>query len=93
MNNREPNATVVGSPSVTKRVIYFVLGSLIGGTLGYGFVTSGPGPAPSLLDPNAALWVFGGAVICGVLGASFPDTFWRRSRKFEIRHADRDDER
>jgi hypothetical protein len=93
MNKPESKAPADHRPSVAKRVCYFVLGSLLGGTLGYGFVTSGPGPAPSLLDPNAALWVFGGAAIIGVLGASFPDTFWRRTRKFEIRHADGNDER
>jgi hypothetical protein len=83
MKHHIASAPVANRPSVAKRVFYFVLGSLIGGTLGYGFVQAGPGPAPSLLDPNAALWVFGGAAICGVLGASFPDTFWRR--KFERR--------
>ena len=89
--NRVSKAPVAAGPSVAKRVFYFVLGTLIGGTIGYGFVTAGPGPAPSLLEPAAALWVFGGAALCGVLGASFPDTFWRR--KFEKRHSDDSDER
>jgi hypothetical protein len=93
MNRGGSKAPVADRPTLTKRVCCFLLGSLIGGILGYGVVTSGPGPAPSLLEPGAALWVLGGAAICGVLGASFPDTFWRRRRKFEIRHSDGNDER
>lgn len=76
-------------PSVATRVCYFVLGSLIGGTIGYGLITSGPGPAPSLLEPYAALWVFGGAAICGALAASSPKGFWRRRGRFGMH--DRDD--
>jgi len=91
--NRASKAPATAGPSAGKRAFYFVLGSLIGGTIGYGVVNSGPGPALSLLDPGAALWIFGAAAVCGVLGASFPDTFWRRSRKFEIRHSDGNDER
>ena len=68
-------------PSLAKRAFYFVLGSLIGGTIGYGIVTGGPGPAPSPFDPGAAAWIFGLAAVCGALAASSPDRFWRRSRR------------
>jgi hypothetical protein len=93
MNSRLSKALDTARPGLAKRACYFVLGSLLGGTIGYGFVTSGPGPAPSLLDPDAALWIFGAAVVCGVLAASSPDNFWRLSRRFGWRDRDGSDSR
>jgi hypothetical protein len=31
-----------------KRAAYFVVGAVLGGILGYGIITAGPGPAPSI---------------------------------------------
>jgi|KBSSwiStaDraftv2_1062776.scaffolds.fasta_scaffold486845_3 ABC-type antimicrobial peptide transport system permease subunit len=75
-------------PSLTKRACYFVLGALLGATLGYGFISAGPGPTPSVFEPHAALWVFGGAVICGLLAAYSPDKFLDGSRRFHRRDDD-----
>jgi len=75
-------------PSLAKRPFYFVLGSLIGGTIGYGIVTGGPGSAPSPFDPGAAAWIFGLGAVCGALAASSPDRFWRRSRRLGWRDED-----
>jgi ABC-type antimicrobial peptide transport system permease subunit len=68
-------------PSPARRAFYFVLGATIGGVIGYGFMSSSPGPAPSIFDPAAAPWVFGLAAVCGVIAAWSPKGFWRRSRK------------
>ena len=67
-------------PSLARRAAYFALGAAVGGVIGYGFVQSGPGPAPSVFDPVAAPWVFGLAAVCGALAALSPSGFWRRSR-------------
>jgi len=50
-------------PSATKRVVFFLNFGTIGGVIGYGLVTGGPGPAPSVLEFPAAAWVFGGAAV------------------------------
>jgi len=68
-------------PSHARRAFYFVLGALVGGVIGYGFMASGPPPTPSVFDPAAAPWVFGLALVCGALAALSPSGFWRRSRK------------
>lgn len=73
-----PDATPGDSPTLLTRAVHFVLGALIGGVIGFGFVSSGPGPAPSIFDPLAARWVFGLAAVCGGLGALSPRGFWRR---------------
>ena len=78
------------SPTPRKRAAYFVARAVIGGILGYGLVTAGPGPAPSIFAPGARLWVFGGAVVCGVLSALSPAAFWRQNR-FRWRHGRDDD--
>jgi len=75
------------SPSPRKRTTYFVLGAALGGLLGYGMISAGPGPTPSIFAPGARLWVFGGALICGVLYALSPAAFWRQNR-FRWRHED-----
>jgi hypothetical protein len=75
------------SPSPQKRVAYFFVGAVLGGVVGYGVITAGPGPAPSIFDPGARLCVFGGALICGVLSALSPAAFWRQNR-FRWRHED-----
>ena len=68
-----------------KRAVYFVVGAVLGGILGYGIITAVPGPAPSIFAPGARLWVFGGALIWGVLSALSPAAFWRQTR-FRWRH-------
>jgi hypothetical protein len=78
------------SPSPRKRAAYFVLGAVVGAIIGYGIVTSGPGPAPSIFQTGAGLWVFGLALICGVLSALSPSAFWRQNR-FRWRHGRDDD--
>ena len=65
-------------PSPARRAAYFALGAAIGGVIGYGFVSAGPGPSPSIFDPTAAPWVFGLAAVCGGLAALSPKGFWRR---------------
>jgi len=75
------------SPTPRARAAYFVAGVVLGGILGYGIVTAGPGPAPSIFEPGARLWVFGGALIWGVLSALSPAAFWRQNR-FRWRHED-----
>jgi hypothetical protein len=57
------------SPSPRKRAAYFVVGAVLGGILGYGLVTAGPGPAPSIFAPGARLWVLGGALAWGGMTA------------------------
>jgi hypothetical protein len=75
------------SPTLRKRAVYFVVGAVLGGILGYGIISAGPGPAPSIFAPGARLWVFGGALIWGVLSALSPAAFWRQNR-FRWRHED-----
>ena len=76
------------APSPTKRAVFFVLGALLGGVLGYGFLSAGPGPAPSIFSPGGAAWVFGGAAIVGLLAAFKPDKFLDGSRRFHRRDED-----
>lgn len=75
------------TPTPRKRAAYFVIGAVLGGILGYGLVSAGPGPTPSIFAPGARLWVFGGALIWGVLSALSPAAFWRQNR-FRWRHED-----
>jgi hypothetical protein len=75
------------SPSPRKRIAYFILGAALGGIFGYGMITAGPGPAPSIFAPGARLWVFGGALVWGALSALSPAAFWRQNR-FRWRHED-----
>ncbi len=63
-----------------KRAVHFIIGAALGGAIGYGIATSGPGPAPSLWEPGTLGLTFGLAAACGGLGAASPDRFWRRSR-------------
>jgi ABC-type antimicrobial peptide transport system permease subunit len=68
----------MSSPTPRKRAAYFVVGAVLGSILGYGLISAGPGPTPSILAPGARLWVFGGALICGALSALSPAAFWRQ---------------
>src|SRR3954447_21770363 len=77
------------TPTPRKRAAYFVVGAVLGGVLGYGIITAGPGPAPSIFAPGAKVWVFGGALIWGALSALSPAAFWRQGR-FRWRHDDDD---
>ena len=76
-------------PSVTKRVVNFVIGAVIGGFIGYGLITTSPALELSMFEFPGAAWVLGGAGIVGALAALFPDKVWRRRRSFDISHLDR----
>lgn len=58
------------------------MGALIGGVIGYGIATGGPGPGPSLLDPVVLAWILGPAVVCGGLAAFSPQALLRPSIRF-----------
>jgi hypothetical protein len=75
-------------PSPAKRVVFFLIFGTIGGVIGYGLVTSGPGPAPSVLEFPGAAWVFGGAAVCGLLAAAWPDGALRRRGEWSRRNRD-----
>jgi hypothetical protein len=75
-------------PTPLTRVVFFVGGALVGGVIGYGFVSSGPGPTPSLTEPYAAAWVFGSAAFVGI--ASAIGTWGVFRRRFSGRHPDDD---
>jgi hypothetical protein len=78
-------------PSARQRWFLFVLGALLGGVLGYGYLTSGPGPAPSLLTARAAPWIVVPAVLLGILAARYPDAvFLRPGGRFRWHHDDDD---
>jgi hypothetical protein len=77
-------------PGPLRRGLYFVLGAALGGAIGYGMISSGPGPAPSMLDLSAMTLPIGLATACGALAAWSPDRFWRRSR-WLVSHPDNDD--
>ena len=72
-----------------RRLVFVGGGARVGGVIGYGFVSSGPGPAPSLAEPRAAAWVFGSAAVVGILCAIGTWRVFRR--RFEPRHADDDE--
>lgn len=78
MARTPPAPTADDAPTLLSRAMHFVLGALIGGVIGFGIVSAGPGPVPSIFDPLAARWVFGLAAVCGILGALSPRGFWRR---------------
>lgn len=75
-------------PSIATRAAFFVGGALVGGVIGYGIVSSGPVPPPSIFEPRAAFWVFGLAAVIGTISAIATWRVFRR--RFEPR---RDDER
>ena len=77
------------APSPLKRLVYFVIFGIIGGVIGYGILTSGPGPAPSMFEIPGAYWVFGGALVCGLLAAASPEGVWRR--RWDWTRRDRDE--
>jgi hypothetical protein len=76
-------------PSRRKRAVYFVLGAALGGLVGYGLVTAGPGSPPSLRAPSSVAWIGGLAAVCGLLSAWSPPAFWRQNR-FRWRYGDED---
>lgn len=75
-------------PTALTRLALFAGGAIVGGVIGYGFVSSGPGPAPSLAEPYAAAWVFGGAALVGIVSAIFTWGVFRR--RFSGRRLDDD---
>ena len=79
MSDRDPHA---GPPTLAMRALHFLLGAMIGGALGYGVTAAGPAPPPPVFEWPGMAWVFGGALVCGVVGAAWPERFWRRSRKY-----------
>lgn len=90
MRKHTPDASQSNPVTPLERLTYFVIGSLLGGGLGYGFLSAGPEPPPSLLEPHALALVFGLGAVCGALGALSPRTFWRRRRPFMEDRDDRD---
>lgn len=82
------NASSPDRPTPLTRIVFFAGGALVGGVIGYGFVSSGPGPAPSLIEPYAAAWVFGSAAVVGTFSAIWTWGVFRR--KFESRRANDD---
>jgi hypothetical protein len=74
-------------PTRLQRGIFFVLGALLGGLLGYGYRTSGPGPNPAFLSLDAAPWILVPGAVLGVVGALFPDaTFFKPGGRFRWYH-------
>lgn len=73
-------------PSARQRWFFFVLGALVGGVIGYGIATGGPGPSRSLLDPVVAAWIVGPALVCGGLAALSPRAFLRPGGRFRWTH-------
>lgn len=72
--------------SVVRRGLYFVLGAALGGAIGYGMSSSGPGQAPSMTDISVLKLPIGLAAACGVLAAWSPEGFWRPSRWHDLHH-------
>jgi len=66
------------APSLAKRLAYFVGGALVGGVIGYGFISAGPTAPPSIFTFDGGVWVFGGAAIVGLLAGVFTDGVFRR---------------
>lgn len=69
-------------PSPGKRLFYGLLGAAIGGTIGYGFATSGSVAPPGL---TVFGWTAGLALVCGAIAAASPDGFWRPARGWRFR--------
>lgn len=76
-------------PSLATRLLYFVVGGGVGGLVGVGIVTSGPGPAPSVFEFPAAVWVFGIAAACAILSAAWPAGVLRLARSGSTRDRNR----
>ena len=72
--------------SVIRRGLYFVLGAALGGAIGYGMISSGPAPAPSMDDISALKLPIGLAAAGGALAAWSPEGFWRPSRWHDLHH-------
>jgi hypothetical protein len=66
------------TPSLATRVIVGSIFAIIGGVVGYGFISAGPGPALSVFEFPGAAWVFGGSAVCGLLAAAWPNGVLRR---------------
>lgn len=79
------------SSSWRRRGAYFAGGASLGGVIGYGIATSGPGPGPLFLEAVTRPLTIGLAVACGSLGAVFTDRLWRRSRWLVIHPHDHND--
>ncbi|MFO1280870.1 MAG: hypothetical protein U1F51_00135 [Burkholderiales bacterium] len=80
---------VASPPSLATRLLYFVIGGGVGGLVGVGIVTSGPGPAPSVFEFPAAVWVFGIAAACAILSAAWPAGVLRLARSWSTRDRNR----
>lgn len=78
-------------PTQRQRGLLFVVGAVLGGAIGYGLRTSGPGPHPALFSSQMAPWILVPAVIVGTLAALFPDAvFLRPSRRSRWNRENRD---
>jgi len=77
---RARNAAPKATPR--QRALYFLLGAVLGAVIGYGLLTAGPGPAPSLFAPFSLQLVGGLALALGVVTALAGHRFWRLSAKY-----------
>lgn len=81
--------TVAAKPTAARRWTMFVLGLLVGGVIGYGIRTSGPGEEVALFSLAMAPWVLVPALVVGALAALFPDSAFRASSlRTRARHDD-----
>jgi hypothetical protein len=71
------------------RWFLFLLGALLGGTIGYGLVTSTPNP--DLTKMQALGWILGPAVVVGALASVSPRVFLRPGGRFRWVHEDDED--
>lgn len=84
-----PPAAPPDRPTPLTRALFFVGGAIVGGVIGYGFVSSGPPPTPSISDPQAAIWVFGSAAVVGTIAAIATWRVFRPSRRLMSERDDR----
>ena len=80
---------IPSKPTAARRWAMFAVGLVVGGVIGYGLRTSGPGEEIALFSLAMAPWVLVPAVAVGALAAHFPDAAWRARRlRVRVRHDD-----
>ena len=81
---------IVSRPGPRTRVFAGVIGTLLGGIIGYGIVSTSP-VAGALLEPGVLAWIAIPAVICGALCAGSPNALLRPGGRFRWRDGPEDD--
>jgi hypothetical protein len=71
------------------RWFLFILGALLGGTIGYGLVTSTPNP--ELTQAQALGWILGSALVVGALSSVSARVFLRPGGRFRWIHEEDED--